>query len=241
MIPPAPGAPPPSPGRAPRQRAGAGPGRPPAGPPSPGLPAPAPTPAGPTPRTSSVAAAYRAAPAPSAWPMQPPTSPPLAGRHPPPPHPVPADPTPGAAAHPARPAPRPGPGEAGGRLIGLDVARAVAIAGMLIAHYTTLDGTGGPWRYLHRVVDGKAMPLFLLLGGMGLTLLTRRARHPVRAVLGRAAGPPRARPGDGGLDPAHRHRAALLRRLLRHRPGRPPPRRRRPAGRWPWAWSSSVR
>jgi uncharacterized membrane protein len=75
----------------------------------------------------------------------------------------------------------------GQRLAGLDVARAVAIAGMLVAHYTTLDGSGGALRFIHRVVDGKAMPLFVFLGGMGFTLLTRRARRPVRAVAGRAA------------------------------------------------------
>jgi hypothetical protein len=76
------------------------------------------------------------------------------------------------------------PGE---RLLGLDIARAVAILGMLVAHYAYLDGTGGRLRWLSSFVNGKAMPLFLLLGGVGLTLLTRRAARPVRAVLGRAA------------------------------------------------------
>jgi uncharacterized membrane protein len=72
------------------------------------------------------------------------------------------------------------------RVLGLDVARAVAILGMLLAHYPILDGTGGPLRGIARFVDGKAMPLFLLLAGCGVTLLVRRHPHPARALLGRA-------------------------------------------------------
>jgi hypothetical protein len=74
-----------------------------------------------------------------------------------------------------------------GRLLGIDVARAIAQLGMLIAHYTYYDGSGGDLRAVTRFVNGKAMPLFVLLGGLGFTLLTRRATHPVAQVLGRAA------------------------------------------------------
>jgi uncharacterized membrane protein YeiB len=74
-----------------------------------------------------------------------------------------------------------------GRLLGIDVARAVAQLGMLIAHYTYYDGSGGDLRGVTRFVNGKAMPLFVLLGGLGFTLLSRRAAHPVAQVLGRAA------------------------------------------------------
>ena len=74
----------------------------------------------------------------------------------------------------------------GGRLLGIDVARAVAQLGMLIAHYTYYDGTGGDLRGITRFTNGKAMPLFVLLGGLGFTKLTRGALHPVAQVLGRA-------------------------------------------------------
>ncbi|MGE0880795.1 MAG: heparan-alpha-glucosaminide N-acetyltransferase domain-containing protein [Acidimicrobiia bacterium] len=75
----------------------------------------------------------------------------------------------------------------GSRLAGLDVARAVAIVGMLVAHFVALDGTGGWLRVIARAANGKAMPLFVVLGGVSFTLLTRRAAHPVAVVLGRAA------------------------------------------------------
>jgi uncharacterized membrane protein YeiB len=71
------------------------------------------------------------------------------------------------------------------RLLGVDVARSMAILGMLVAHYARPDENG--WAGPSDFVNGKAMPLFVLLGGVGLTLLTDRARHPARAVLGRAA------------------------------------------------------
>jgi uncharacterized membrane protein YeiB len=85
----------------------------------------------------------------------------------------------GPATHPAR-TPRE-------RLLGVDVARSVALLGMFVAHYAYQDGTGGVFQRATHVVDGKAMPLFLLLGGVGFTLLTRAARHPVRSVVARAA------------------------------------------------------
>lgn len=73
------------------------------------------------------------------------------------------------------------------RLAGIDVARSLAIAGMLAAHFLELDSTGGSWRFIARVVNGKAMPLFVFLGGVGFTLLVERARHRVVTVVGRAA------------------------------------------------------
>jgi uncharacterized membrane protein YeiB len=73
-----------------------------------------------------------------------------------------------------------------GRLAGLDAARAVALAGMLAVHLVVPTG-GGVVRWVWELGDGRAMPLFVLLAGAGFELLTRRAPHPVREVLGRAA------------------------------------------------------
>ena len=74
------------------------------------------------------------------------------------------------------------------RLAGLDVARSVAILGMFVAHYAySIQGEDGIASSLSRFTDGRAMPLFVILGGVGITLLTARATHPDRALLGRAA------------------------------------------------------
>jgi uncharacterized membrane protein YeiB len=76
-----------------------------------------------------------------------------------------------------------------GRQIGLDVARALAILGMLVAHFTkmaTAEDEG--WaRDVTRFVDGRAMPLFVVLSGAGLSLLLARSTRPVREMTGRAA------------------------------------------------------
>ena len=74
-----------------------------------------------------------------------------------------------------------------GRLLGIDVARAVAQLGMLITHYTYFDGSGGDLRGVTRFFNGKAMPLFVFLGGLGFTMLTRRAAHPVGQALARGS------------------------------------------------------
>ncbi len=75
-----------------------------------------------------------------------------------------------------------------GRIEGIDLARALAMAGMLITHFVlgflaedTLLGTAA------LVFDGRAMPLFVLLGGVGVTLMTARSATPDRALLVRAA------------------------------------------------------
>jgi uncharacterized membrane protein len=73
-------------------------------------------------------------------------------------------------------------------LAGLDVARAVAIYGMLLAHFAYEARSEPGWLgSVARFTDGRAMPLFVVLGGVGITLLTQAARHPDRALLGRAA------------------------------------------------------
>ena len=75
------------------------------------------------------------------------------------------------------------------RQIGLDIARAVAVLGMLFAHFATskLDEARGWSVSVARFTDGRAMPLFVVLSGAGLTLLLRSSDRPNRAVFGRAA------------------------------------------------------
>jgi Protein of unknown function (DUF418)/Heparan-alpha-glucosaminide N-acetyltransferase, catalytic len=78
------------------------------------------------------------------------------------------------------------PTERRARVEGVDLARALAIAGMLVAHFVLRDRPG-PLDSVRAFVDGRAMPLFVLLAGVSITLLTRRARHPDRTLLVRAA------------------------------------------------------
>ena len=80
-----------------------------------------------------------------------------------------------------------GPAIAASRLIGLDVARGIAMVGMVIAHYVARDGSGSALDDVRAFMDGRAMPLFVVLGGVGISLLVRRAAHPDRQLLYRAA------------------------------------------------------
>ncbi len=73
------------------------------------------------------------------------------------------------------------------RIIGLDLARAIAMLGMVIAHYAWPDGSDGLLNDVASAVDGRAMPLFVMLGGVGVTILTARSPHPDRSLLVRAA------------------------------------------------------
>jgi uncharacterized membrane protein YeiB len=84
----------------------------------------------------------------------------------------------------------PAPATSRARVLGLDVARSLAILGMLLAHFGSValaeDPTGWP-NSVVRFTDGRAMPLFVLLSGAGVTFLLRRSTRPVRELLGRAA------------------------------------------------------
>ncbi len=75
-----------------------------------------------------------------------------------------------------------------GRVVGLDIARSLALLAMFIAHFAASAHTdAGTWQ--SRVVgftDGRAMPLFILLGGCGATFLLARSRRPWREMTGRA-------------------------------------------------------
>lgn len=67
-----------------------------------------------------------------------------------------------------------GPGE-GGRVDGVDVARGVAIVGMVMVHFgpTSPDG-GGAAAWLYGTSHGKASVLFVLVAGIGTALLAPR-------------------------------------------------------------------
>lgn len=63
------------------------------------------------------------------------------------------------------------------RLVGVDVARALAFGGMLLAHFAISDGADPGWlRALDDVADGRAAPLFCVLLGLGAGLLLDRGR-----------------------------------------------------------------
>ena len=67
-----------------------------------------------------------------------------------------------------------------GRVIGYDIARAFATCGMVRVNFKVVMGaeTNGPgWlTTLAGVVDGKAAATFVVLAGVGISLMTRRAR-----------------------------------------------------------------
>lgn len=73
------------------------------------------------------------------------------------------------------------------RIKGIDVARGIAMAAMTITHFVAWrEGDGLP----HEAAElfrGRAMPLFMLLGGVGVTLMTRRSTVATRALLIRSA------------------------------------------------------
>ena len=73
-----------------------------------------------------------------------------------------------------------------GRIHGIDLARGLAMLGMVIVHYVWADDDTGPWAVLARAMNGRAMPLFMLLGGVGVVLLTRRSAAPDRGLVIRA-------------------------------------------------------
>mgnify|MGYP001943330285 CR=1 FL=1 len=89
----------------------------------------------------------------------------------------------------ARAASSPAAGGSAGRIIGLDAARAAAILGMLAVNVGPLadDALAGK---VMRIPHGRASLLFVLLAGIGYSLLTRHARAggplPWRQVVWRA-------------------------------------------------------
>jgi uncharacterized protein len=70
-------------------------------------------------------------------------------------------------------------GEKSQRIFGYDVARAVAILGMVIVHFSLVmsaDQTSPAWlATVNGFLDGRAAATFMVLAGIGITLMTRRA------------------------------------------------------------------
>jgi uncharacterized membrane protein YeiB len=63
------------------------------------------------------------------------------------------------------------------RIIGIDVARALAVIGMIIVNFKVVFGENGlPWvRACAGIFDGKAAATFVVLAGAGLALMTNSA------------------------------------------------------------------
>ncbi|MEL6985425.1 MAG: heparan-alpha-glucosaminide N-acetyltransferase domain-containing protein, partial [Actinomycetota bacterium] len=76
-----------------------------------------------------------------------------------------------------------------GRITGIDLARGLAMAGMVVVHFVSrFQQPDHDLTELAALFHGRAMPLFMLLGGVGVTLLTARSATPdrdlaIRAVL----------------------------------------------------------
>jgi uncharacterized protein len=68
------------------------------------------------------------------------------------------------------------------RLEGLDVSRSLAIFGMMVVHFTLVMTDGMPperWSdSLLNLLDGRAAATFVILAGMGVTLMARKAKDP---------------------------------------------------------------
>ncbi|WP_445997162.1 heparan-alpha-glucosaminide N-acetyltransferase domain-containing protein [Okibacterium fritillariae] len=62
----------------------------------------------------------------------------------------------------------------GGRLIGIDLARFLALAGMMAAHVWNTEFPDGDATLIHIFVQGRAAALFAVLAGIGIALSTRR-------------------------------------------------------------------
>jgi uncharacterized protein len=65
------------------------------------------------------------------------------------------------------------------RILGFDIARAFAILAMVVVHFSLVMGTGrdnSPWfNCLLGLLDGRATATFVVLAGIGVTLMSRRA------------------------------------------------------------------
>ena len=63
------------------------------------------------------------------------------------------------------------------RIIGIDVARALAVIGMIIVNFKVVFGDNGlVWvKSFASVFDGKAAATFVVLAGVGLALMTNSA------------------------------------------------------------------
>lgn len=66
------------------------------------------------------------------------------------------------------------------RITGYDIARALAVFGMVIVNFKTVmhasSSSGAWWLSIFNVLDGRASAIFVILAGVGITLLTNSAR-----------------------------------------------------------------
>jgi len=78
-------------------------------------------------------------------------------------------------------------GAAGARLVGIDLARAIAFGGMLLAHFALSRRVDDPgWlQALDNAADGRAAPLFCVLLGVGAGLLAARRSSSNGALVRR--------------------------------------------------------
>lgn len=75
------------------------------------------------------------------------------------------------------------------RIIGIDVARALAVIGMIIVNFKVVFGAngGGPLKTFAQLFEGKAAATFVVLAGIGLALMTNSAiRNQDQAKLRKA-------------------------------------------------------
>lgn len=67
------------------------------------------------------------------------------------------------------------------RIAGFDLARALAVIGMVIVNFKVVMHASGPgapwWLAIFDALDGRASALFVVLAGIGLSLLSKRARE----------------------------------------------------------------
>ncbi|MFF3325040.1 DUF418 domain-containing protein [Streptomyces sp. NPDC002889] len=75
-----------------------------------------------------------------------------------------------------------------GRLIGLDLARGLAILGMFAAHVGPEPSVGGPLGWVMEVARGRSSALFAVLAGFTLVLLTGRPQPRTGRAGRQAAG-----------------------------------------------------
>ncbi|WP_406443665.1 DUF418 domain-containing protein [Streptomyces sp. NBC_01613] len=73
-----------------------------------------------------------------------------------------------------------------GRLVGIDLARGLAVLGMYAAHVGPDPTMGGPLGFVLELARGRASALFALLAGFSLVLITGRP-HPHTGRAGRQA------------------------------------------------------
>lgn len=73
------------------------------------------------------------------------------------------------------------------RIEGLDVARALALFGMFVVNYTVItgaEGNGPEWLiWFTDLFQGRASALFVLLAGIGTSLMTSKARKEASPIL----------------------------------------------------------